>query len=167
MKLYRASWGWKEAVRPWAALGCLLAAFASASGTLRSDSFDEEFDLAMGQSVFETTCVRCHGPGKLGAPRVGRDPESWRARIDQGIGVLIEHALSGHGRMPPKGGYGELSEEEVGAAVAYLYAEAQSIIAAGEPVAMECAPSQLQYCSEEERRKLLILHLLWMLSEPR
>jgi cytochrome c5 len=58
-----------------------------------------------------------------GAPKLG-DAEAWKPRIDKGMEVLVEHAITGFqgesGVMPPKGGNPNLSDEDVEAAVAHM-----------------------------------------------
>ena len=61
----------------------------------------------LGQNVYQQACATCHKGGLAGAPIVG-DKEQWKARIAQGMDVLVEHAVKGYqgslGYMPPKGG---------------------------------------------------------------
>jgi cytochrome c5 len=78
------------------------------------------YDLALGKSVFNHTCLTCHGNSVLDAPRIG-DMPVWQPRLAQGLDILIQHALKGHGRMPAKGGYSSLTDYEVSSAVAYVY----------------------------------------------
>jgi len=83
---------------------------------------------SLGEDVFQKACRACHGPGIAGAPKVG-DAAAWAPRIAQGIEVLHEHSLTGFtgrtGVMPPKGGFANLSDDEVKAAVDYMVAHAQ------------------------------------------
>ncbi len=77
-----------------------------------------------GAQVANTRCQTCHGePGIAGAPVVG-NAEQWADRIAQGMDVLNEHALLGYtgqtGFMPPKGGFLNLSDQEVIDAVQYM-----------------------------------------------
>lgn len=82
----------------------------------------------LGEDVFQKACRACHGTGIAGAPKVG-DAAAWAPRIAQGIEVLHEHSLTGFtgrtGVMPPKGGFANLSDDEVKAAVDYMVAQAQ------------------------------------------
>lgn len=81
-----------------------------------------------GKSVFETTCVACHGAGIAGAPKFG-DKAAWKPRIAQGKETLYQHALKGFqgksGMMPPKGGNTALPDADVKAAVDYMVSKAQ------------------------------------------
>ncbi|CAJ2375992.1 MAG: c-type cytochrome [Gammaproteobacteria bacterium] len=76
-----------------------------------------------GEAVYERTCAVCHASGIAGAPRTG-DREAWRARLAQGMAVLLEHAINGFqgetGVMLPRGGNTALSDAEVEAAVVYM-----------------------------------------------
>jgi cytochrome c5 len=72
-----------------------------------------------GKSVFEHTCVTCHGTGVMGAPKFG-NKDDWAPRIAQGRKVLVEHADYGYKNMPPHGGNDDLSEKDVEAAIDYM-----------------------------------------------
>lgn len=85
-------------------------------------------DPALGKSVYGRNCAVCHSAGVAGSPKPG-DKAEWGPRIAQGVDVLYEHAIKGFtgkkGMMPPRGGAGSLSDDEVRAAVDYLVSEAQ------------------------------------------
>lgn len=81
---------------------------ASAEATARS-----------GKEVVDAVCMECHGPGKLGAPRIG-DQKAWSKRAAQGLTSLTEHALSGIRKMPSHGGSPALTDLEIRRAVAYM-----------------------------------------------
>jgi cytochrome c5 len=126
------------------------------------------YDLALGKSVFNHACLTCHGNSVLDAPRVG-DMHTWQPRLAQGLDVLIQHALKGHGRMPAKGGYNTLTDHEVSSAVAYVYQRGTEILARQDnPVTHEgCDPvTNLDQCSPAELKKLLVLQMLWLLGGP-
>jgi cytochrome c5 len=76
-----------------------------------------------GPQVFNQACNACHGAGIGGAPKIG-DKQAWAARVAQGASTLYKHAIEGYqgsaGFMPPKGGYVNLSDPEVTAAVDYM-----------------------------------------------
>jgi cytochrome c5 len=72
-----------------------------------------------GETIFNGTCVACHGMGIAGAPKAG-DKAAWSARLSQGKPALYQHALQGLRAMPAKGGNAALSDEEVKAAVGHL-----------------------------------------------
>lgn len=79
-----------------------------------------------GPQVYNEACIACHGTGIGGAPAFG-NAEAWAPRLEQGMDVLVEHAIDGYtgqtGYMPPKGGRLDLSDEEVAAAVEYMTSE--------------------------------------------
>ena len=72
-----------------------------------------------GQSVYAKSCAACHDSGVMGAPKVG-DKEVWAPLIAEGSDELSENAIKGIGKMPPKGGNMQLSDDEVKAAVGYM-----------------------------------------------
>ncbi|NGX17333.1 cytochrome c5 family protein [Wenzhouxiangella sp. XN24] len=76
-----------------------------------------------GEGVYNAACTACHGPGIAGAPKTG-DATAWAPRIDKGMDTLVQHAIEGFqgdaGYMPPRGGYSNLSDEEVRDAVQYM-----------------------------------------------
>ncbi|PSL13196.1 cytochrome c [Marinobacterium halophilum] len=81
-----------------------------------------------GQAVYEAACVACHATGLAGAPKVG-DHKAWGPRIDQGVSVLIRHAIEGftgkEGVMPAKGGRMDLTDQQVSRAVAFMTEKSQ------------------------------------------
>jgi cytochrome c len=72
---------------------------------------------------YANTCEGCHGEGTGGAPITG-DTEDWAERVSKGMRKVRENALLGYegptGIMPAKGGYTELSDEELIAIVDYM-----------------------------------------------
>ena len=73
-----------------------------------------------GQPVYDQFCTICHKVGVGGAPIVG-DPDVWRGRVDSGIEAMVSNAVNGitsdAGVMPPKGGFVQLSDDEIEQAV--------------------------------------------------
>jgi cytochrome c5 len=125
----------------------------------------EKYDLALGESVFNHTCLTCHGSSVRDAPRAG-DMHVWQPRLAQGLDVLIQHAKEGHGRMPAKGGYTTLTDLEVSSAVAYVYHAGMNILTNQDNTitheGCDLVFNQDQ-CSPEELKRLLILQMLWLL----
>ncbi|MBD3897895.1 cytochrome c5 family protein [Halomonas sp. ML-15] len=72
-----------------------------------------------GEAVYGRVCAACHDSGAAGAPMMD-DADAWAERLDQGIETLYEHAISGIGAMPARGGDSSLSDEEVMASTNYL-----------------------------------------------
>ena len=83
---------------------------------------------ADGKSTYDSSCSVCHAAGVAGAPKLD-DKEAWAERIAQGQEVLVKRAIEGFqgktGVMPPKGGFVQLSDSEVEAAVQYMVEQAQ------------------------------------------
>ena len=79
---------------------------------------------AAGKAVYGQACHVCHGAGLAGAPAMG-DRDDWAARLDsRGLETLVANAVNGYtgdkGIMPPKGGHGQLTDDEVGNAVRFV-----------------------------------------------
>lgn len=72
-----------------------------------------------GKQAYEETCARCHQEGLNGAPKTG-DQEAWQGRSWLWEAVLFEHAKSGFGEMPAKGGNDDLDEVTVTKAAEYM-----------------------------------------------
>lgn len=80
-------------------------------------------DLAIGEKVYGTSCVSCHGAAVLGAPKLGDKP-SWTPRIAKGVDVLYKSSMEGFKMMPARGGNGALKDEELKAAVDFMVSKA-------------------------------------------
>jgi cytochrome c5 len=76
-----------------------------------------------GEEVYKGACTACHGAGIAGAPKTG-DAAAWAARVDQGMDTLVTHAIEGFqgqaGYMPPRGGFSNLTDQQVRDAVQYM-----------------------------------------------
>lgn len=81
-------------------------------------------ELEKGKMIVEGRCFACHGQGINGAPIIG-NKKMWGKRVAQGTDVLIQHAINGYGLMPVKGGFTELSDEQIGFAVRYMVSQVQ------------------------------------------
>ncbi|HEY8050489.1 MAG TPA: c-type cytochrome [Ramlibacter sp.] len=90
-----------------------IAAPAAATKTAAAGS-----NAAAGEALFKSTCIACHGSGVAGAPKFG-DKAAWAPRIQQGLDTLVQHAISGKGAMPPRGG-SSASDADMRAAVTYM-----------------------------------------------
>src|SRR5215467_6194222 len=78
-----------------------------------------------GEEVYKNRCSLCHAGGAGGAPRF-QNREEWEPRAAQGKLTLYRSALKGkpNTAMQARGGFRDLSEDEVMAAVDYMVAQA-------------------------------------------
>ena len=80
-------------------------------------------DAKAGKAIYETNCAACHKDGVMGAPKLG-DKAAWAPRIKQGIAVLNSNSIKGFkgkvGMMMPKGCHPNLTDVQIGDAVAYI-----------------------------------------------
>ena len=126
------------------------------------------YDLKRGKIVFNGNCLRCHGEGLYAAPRLGNAVD-WEPRLVQPLATLIEHAVAGHGHMPPKGGFYALSDAEVGDAVAYVVDRSRKIILAleNEPQQHDCHPVKApDKCQAMDAEDVFTMQMLWLLGAP-
>ena len=141
---------------------------AGAGSTMAEDASRSTLssqDLALGQAVFTSTCRSCHVEAAEGAPHLN-DAAEWDQRLQQDLATLTQHAIEGHGRMPPKGGYTELLDTEVAAAVAYVINRSQQIVDTwkAEKDKTRCDPiDNPDACSNKDMEDLMTLHMLWLL----
>jgi cytochrome c5 len=73
-----------------------------------------------GEQVVQARCIKCHGTGEGGAPKIG-DRAAWIPRVKQGLDVVIRSAINGHGGMPARGGQADLTDAEMRNAVIYMF----------------------------------------------
>jgi len=76
------------------------------------------------KSVYDATCVACHGTGVAGAPKLG-DKLAWAQRIKAGNATLYNSALKGKNAMPAKGGNTSLADADVKAVVDYMVGQSK------------------------------------------
>lgn len=72
-----------------------------------------------GKQVVDAVCIRCHGTGEYGAPKIG-DTAAWSKLAEQGLSGLSKAALQGVRQMPPHGGNFTLSDTEIERAITYM-----------------------------------------------
>lgn len=94
--------------------GILLAAFLGAS--LAGSAFAAD---RSGQQVVEAVCIKCHGPGTDGAPKIG-DKVAWSKRVSEGLAKAADNAIAGVRKMPAHGGDTTLTDLEMSRAIAYM-----------------------------------------------
>jgi cytochrome c5 len=73
-----------------------------------------------GKEIVDAQCIKCHGTGAGGAPKIG-DRAAWTPRVRQGLDSVVRSAIHGHGAMPPRGGMADLSDAEIRSAVVYMF----------------------------------------------
>ena len=81
-----------------------------------------EGDAKAGEAVYNRACKMCHGTGMARAPKTG-DETAWEARVARGTEELTKNAIKGVRAMPPRGGCGSCSNEDIANAVAYMLAQ--------------------------------------------
>lgn len=72
-----------------------------------------------GEELYNAACVACHGSGVMGAPKA-HDKAAWSSRLGGNLKALVESAIKGKGAMPPKGGAGDATDEEITKAVEFM-----------------------------------------------
>ena len=72
-----------------------------------------------GEELYNAACAACHGSGAMGAPKA-HDKAAWAARLGGNLKALVASGIKGKGAMPPKGGAGDATEEEITRAVAFM-----------------------------------------------
>lgn len=81
-----------------------------------------------GAEVVKMQCVKCHGTGVGGAPKIG-DRKAWLPRIQKGVDYLVHSAIHGHGGMPARGGLANLTDNEIRNAIIYMFNPAAASVA--------------------------------------
>ena len=102
--------------------------------------------MLTGEQVYGQVCKTCHETGLAGSPKFG-DKTAWAKVIAQGDKMAFEHAIGGIRAMPPKGGNGDLTDDEVKRAVVYMAnkggANWTAPAVAAAPAAAAAAPAAL------------------------
>jgi S-disulfanyl-L-cysteine oxidoreductase SoxD len=96
---------------------------------IEEQSIDAVIEVAAaGEAVYQQYCQLCHTSGLAGAPKIG-DVVQWSTRLTKGIDTVYRHAIEGYqgevGVMPAKGGFAQLTDDEVRASVDYMVQESQ------------------------------------------
>lgn len=95
------------------------ATTAAASAPAAKPAAAAKADAGKGKSVYDATCMVCHGAGVAGAPKTG-DKAAWAPRMKAGMSALYASSIKGKNAMPPKGGNLALADADVNAAVDYM-----------------------------------------------
>ncbi len=84
-------------------------------------------DFGNGKATYDTKCMACHATGVTGAPKLD-EKERWATIAGQGMNVIQDHAVKGfqgkQGVMPPKGGFTDLSDDDINNAIKYMLHQA-------------------------------------------
>ena len=99
-----------------------LLAFVALNALFMSHDVIAQSSDRSGKDVVESVCIRCHGTGEQGAPKIG-DTKAWSARASQGLTSLTQHALDGIRQMPPHGGSPDVTDIEIMRAITYMVNE--------------------------------------------
>jgi cytochrome c5 len=87
------------------------------------------------QEIYSSVCSACHDTGAAGAPKVS-DGGEWENRLNEkGLETLVLHSINGFQAMPARGGNPTLTDEEMGATVVYMLAEAGLAVEGAAPAA--------------------------------
>ncbi|WP_428609511.1 c-type cytochrome [Sedimenticola sp.] len=150
-------------------LGTLLAgtAWANHPGPVKTEP--QQYNLGLGRVVFTQRCIKCHGEPDSGAPQLG-SVQDWEQRLKTPLPTLINHALNGHGKMPPKGGLKDLSERDVSSAVAYVVDRSRQLFVEYEGKSTLLfdkichEEKHLETCQQSRLDNTLLLQMLWMIT---
>ena len=95
-----------------------------------------------GEQIVTAGCSNCHLTGEGGAPKIG-DRAAWSKRISAGIDRVTASAIRGHGGMPARGGFADLTDPEMKKAILYMFdsASGKVVTAAAAPMAAAPAPA--------------------------
>ena len=81
-------------------------------------------DTAAGGKIYQTACIACHLTGVAEAPKLD-DKAAWESRLAAlGMDGLVQSVTAGKGAMPPKGGFMNLTEDDLRNAVGFMLGKA-------------------------------------------
>jgi cytochrome c5 len=108
-----------------------------------------------GKEVVDEVCIKCHGTGAQGAPKIG-DKKAWSTRTTRGLTGLTQSALKGVRNMPPHGARFDLSDLELKRGIAYMvnqsggkWREPADTSNAGKRTGKEIVQARCRDCHEE------------------
>lgn len=79
-----------------------------------------------GEHVVNSHCVKCHGAGTDGAPRIGSFAD-WKPRLQKGMDGLVQSAIGGHKGMPARAGLAQLSDTDLRNAATYMVVQSATL----------------------------------------
>lgn len=89
----------------------------------------------VGKKIVETQCIKCHGTGEHGAPKIG-DRTAWIPRMKYGVDALVLSAIRGHDNMPARGGMAALTDPELREAIIYMFSQGIVTVTSPAPAAV-------------------------------
>ncbi|MCX6179785.1 MAG: c-type cytochrome [Chlorobiales bacterium] len=93
---------------------------ADHENALTKSVLEKKYNLSLGKNKYESAgCAGCHDNGILGAPKPGHK-DSWVSRVVKGWGNIVNNAVSGFNKMPPKGGNESISQSDIENIIAYM-----------------------------------------------
>ena len=149
---------------------CFFISASSFADSIVSEHDVRQYNLGLGKKIFHSKCIKCHEDTEVDAP-LYRDVEDWGKRIEVPVDKLVDHAINGHGKMPKKGGFEELTDRQVSAAVAYIVDQTRRLIISsnGQLVIKykDVCESPDSDCSAEEIDNRIILEVLMLLTNQK
>ena len=92
---------------------------AQTTGTQTAAAAGGAVDIAAGEQIYQSACFACHMTGVAEAPKLD-DPAAWEPRLAQGMAGLLQSSINGKGAMPPKGGFAQLTEDDLRNAIGFM-----------------------------------------------
>lgn len=86
--------------------------FLYSAGAIAADPY-------AGAQTYNTYCAVCHKSGLNAAPKYGNKSQ-WQKIVAKGRETVYKNAIEGLRGMPPRGGYPDLTDEEVKTATDYM-----------------------------------------------
>lgn len=96
------------------------AVIVLACATLGAGSAAAQGAERSGEQIVKTQCVKCHGTGVRGAPKID-DRAAWAPRMRNGLEATVRSAINGHGAMPARGGMASVTDTELRNAILYMF----------------------------------------------
>jgi cytochrome c5 len=87
-----------------------------------------------GEQIVQAQCIKCHGTGEGGAPKIG-DRAAWIPRVKKGLDPVVRAAIGGHDNMPARGGRADLTDAEFRSAIIYMFQAGGAQPAPAQPAA--------------------------------
>lgn len=97
----------------------VVAGVCTAAQAIAGEAVNSSSENPRGHLIYTIRCSNCHDDGINGAPKLG-EVAAWAMRTPEWTVVLVSHAINGYITMAPKGGYRNLSDQDVAAAVEYM-----------------------------------------------